>query len=287
MSDFDKRLSGHERAFARVNSARLRDPATPRPREPAIVSSDVPHLTPAEWLLAALAAIGVGFSKAGLAGIGLFHVVVFAFLFGARDSTGVVLPLLVVGDLCAVLALHQHVRWEYVRRMLPPAFVGVVVAAFFMRGISDEAFRPTIGWIVLGLALMQVARMRWPDWLRAVPHSRTAVWAIGLLAGAATMLANAAGPVIALYCIAVGLPKFELVGTLAWFFFIINVFKIPFSAGMGLIRPETLLFNAMLVPAVVTGVWTGRWILHRLPQRVFDLLMLGFAAIASLRLIFG
>jgi uncharacterized membrane protein YfcA len=101
------------------------------------------------------------------------------------------------------------------------------------------------------------------------------------------MLANAAGPAIALYCIAVGLPKFEVVGTLAWFFFIINVFKIPFSAGLGLIRSDTLLLNVVLLPAVIVGVLSGRWILHRLPQRVFDLLMLAFATIAALRLILG
>ena len=72
------------------------------------------------------AALGVGLSKSGLAGIGLFHVVVFAFLFGARESTGYVLPLLVAGDVCAVWALHQHVRWEYVRRMLLHQEDGVV-----------------------------------------------------------------------------------------------------------------------------------------------------------------
>jgi uncharacterized membrane protein YfcA len=247
----------------------------------------VPQFSPAEWLLAAFAALGLGFSKAGLAGVSLFHVVVFAWLFGARDSTGVVLPMLVFGDICAVIALHQHVRWDYVRRMLPPACAGVGAAAYFMRSISDASFKPLIGSIVLVLAIMQAVRMRWPAWLGSVPHSRTAVWAIGLLAGAATMLANAAGPVVALYCIAVGLPKFELVGTLAWFFFIVNVFKIPFSAGLGLIRGETLLFNLVLLPAVVLGVATGRWILHRLPQRAFDVLMLAFAAVAALRLIAG
>jgi uncharacterized protein len=247
----------------------------------------MPELSLPAWALSILAGIGLGFSKAGLAGVSLFHVVVFAFIFGARDSTGVVLPLLVFGDICAVIALHQHVRWEYVRRMLPPACLGVALAALFMRGISEATFKPLIGWIVFSLAAMQVVRMRRPDWLGGVPHTRTAVWAIGLVGGAATMLANAAGPVIAIYCLAVGLPKFEVVGTLAWFFFIINVFKIPFSAGLGLIRQETLLFNAVLAPAVIVGIISGRWVLHRLNQRTFDLLMLGFAALAALRLIFS
>jgi uncharacterized protein len=247
----------------------------------------MPHLSTLEWLLAAAAALGVGLSKAGLAGIGLFHVIVFAFLFGARESTGYVLPLLVAGDICAVVALHQHVRWEYVRRMLPPACLGVILAALSMGWISDAAFKPVIGWIVLALALMQAARLRWTNWMGAVPHTRPAVWVIGLVAGGATMLANAAGPVIALYCLAVGLPKFEVVGTLAWFFLIVNIFKLPFSAGLGLIRTETLFVAVVLLPVVVTGVFSGRWIVHRLPQRVFDVLMLGFAVLAAMRLIFG
>jgi uncharacterized membrane protein YfcA len=245
----------------------------------------VPDLSPAQWLLACAAAVGVGLSKGGLAGIGLFHVVVLAFLFGARESTGVVLPLLLAADVCAVTAFKQHARWDYIRRMLPPACVGVVIAALFMRGIDESAYKPLIGWTVLGLATLQVLRMRRPDWLGDVPHTKTAVWSIGLTAGASTMLANAAGPVITIYCLAVGLPKFEVVGTLAWFFFIINAFKVPFSAGLGLIRGDTLLLNLVLVPAVIAGVFGGRWLLQRLPQKLFNLLMIGFAAIAALRLI--
>jgi uncharacterized membrane protein YfcA len=100
-----------------------------------------------------------------------------------------------------------------------------------------------------------------------------------------TMMANAAGPLVALYFVAVGLPKFEVVGTLAWFFFIINLFKVPFSAGIGVIHGSSLLFDAMLVPAVFIGLFAGRWLIHRVPQRTFDALMLGFAGIAALRLL--
>ena len=62
----------------------------------------MPDLTPLQWTLAVLAATTLGISKGGLAGLGLLHVIVFAFLFGARDSTGIVLPMLLVGDVCAV-----------------------------------------------------------------------------------------------------------------------------------------------------------------------------------------
>ena len=108
---------------------------------------------------------------------------------------------------------------------------------------------------------------------------------MGLLAGDPTMLANAAGPIFALYALAVALPKFEIVGTSAWFFFIINALKMPFSIALGLIHAQTLLLNLILSPAIVAGVFGGRWIIHRVPQRVFDAFLLAFAAIAALRLI--
>jgi uncharacterized membrane protein YfcA len=238
-----------------------------------------------EWILAVAAALGVGIGKAGLSGLGMFHVLVFAFLFGARASTGVVLPLLLVGDVTAVRTFHQHARWDYVRRMLPPACLGVVLAAWFMRDLDETLYRPVIGWITLILSILQFVRMYRPGWFGNVPHARWFAWTMGILAGAATMLANAAGPVFAIYLIAVGLPKMEFVGTSAWFFFIINLFKVPFSIALGLIRGQTLMVNLILAPAVLVGVLAGRWLLERIPQRLFEHMLLAFAVLAALRLI--
>jgi len=197
----------------------------------------------------------------------------------------VVLPMLLTGDVTAVTAFHQHARWDYIRRMLPPSCLGVVVAAAVMGRLSDAVFRPTIGWIILGLTVLQIIRMRRPDWFGNVPHSLAFAWATGLLVGAATMMANAAGPIFALYAVAVALPKLEVVGTSAWFFLVINAFKIPFSLALGLIHGQTLLLNLALVPFILAGIFCGRWIIHRIPQQAFELLMLAFAGLASLRLI--
>jgi uncharacterized membrane protein YfcA len=232
-----------------------------------------------------IGATGLGVSKAGLPGLSLIHVVIFAFLFGARHSTGIVLPMLLAGDVTAVSAFHQHARWDYIRRMLPPACLGVIVAAFVMRLLDDALFKPVIGWIILGLTVLQIIRMQRPDWFGNVPHSRTFAWTAGLLVGAATMMANAAGPIFALYSLAIALPKLEIVGTSAWFFLLINAFKVPFSFGLGLIHGQTLLLNAAMIPPILVGVFTGRRLVQRLPQRAFEMLMLVFAAVASLRLI--
>jgi uncharacterized membrane protein YfcA len=108
---------------------------------------------------------------------------------------------------------------------------------------------------------------------------------MGLAAGITTMLANAAGPITALYLLAISLPKFELVGTSAWLFFVINCFKVPFSVALGLIHRDTLLLNAALIPAILCGLFAGRWLVTRLPQRLFDTLLLAFAGFAAARML--
>lgn len=243
------------------------------------------ELSSAHWGLAVLGAFSLGVAKAGFAGLSLFHVMVFALLFGARDSTGIVLPMLLIGDLCAIARYREQVRWNYVKRLLPPAFVGIVAGAALMGRLSDAAFKPLVGWIILILCVLQFFRMLRPDAFGDVPHGQAFAWTMGLLAGATTMLANAASPVTTIYFLAVALPKLAFVGTAAWVFFLINAFKIPFSAALGLITGATLLFNLALGPAVVAGFFAGGWVITRVPQKLFDGVLMMFAAVAAMRLI--
>ena len=157
----------------------------------------MPHLTATQWLLAILSALGIGVAKSGFAGVSMIHVVIFAFLFGARNSTGVVLPMLIVGDICAVLTFRQHARWDYIRRMLVPACLGVIAAWGWMHRLDETLYKPVIGGIILSLSALQITRMRRPDWFAHIPHAHWFAWSLGLLAGVTTMLANAAGPIMA------------------------------------------------------------------------------------------
>ena len=244
-------------------------------------------------MLAALASLGVGVSKAGFPGMALLHVMIFAFLFGARDSTGIVLPMLIVGDLGAIGGFYPHTRWDHLRRTLPAACVGVFVGTFLMRYLSDTAFAPVLGWIILSLVVLHVRQAavekRSGGFSQSVPENPPDLFStavpLGLLTGVTTMLANAGGPVLTLYLLGRKVPKLELTATIAWFFFVLNLFKVPFSVGLGLIRPDTLALNAVLVPGIAIGLLFGRWLVHRVPQRLFNQLLLAFAALAAIRLI--
>jgi uncharacterized protein len=249
----------------------------------------LPDFTVAEWVLAGIAALGIGISKSGLPGLSLLHVVVFAQLFPGTASTGVVLPMLIVGDVGAVLLFRRMADWKHVGRTLPPALVGVVVGWALLRSTAGTSFAgtgfgPVVGGILLVLATLQLLRDWKPDAFASVPHTVLFAWGMGLLAGVTTMVANAAGPVMVLYFLAVALPKETLVGTSAWFFLLINVFKLPFGAQLGLIHRDSLTINALLIPAIVAGLVLGKTLIRRIPQRGFNAIILTLVVLAALRL---
>lgn len=236
-------------------------------------------------LLLIAAAFGIGFSKSGFQGVGMIHVIIFAFIFGARDATGVLLPLLIVGDICAIAYFGKQAQWSHIRRLLVPTGTGVVIGWLMMQRLPESSFKPLVASIILTLIGLQTVRIWRPMWFEKTPHQKWFAISLGILVGITTMLANAAGPVMALYLLAVSLPKRELVGTSAWFFLVINVFKVPFSYNMGLINLQSLTINAIFAPAVLPGMWLGQWLIHKISQRVFDSLLLALTGVFALRLI--
>ncbi len=254
-----------------------------------IVPMDFAHFTSHQWLLSILAAALVGLGKSGFGGVGALSVALMAIVMAGHEgeSTGVILPLLICGDFFAIHAFWRHVRWPLLRRLLPPALLGVLCGYAWLRLSGGVALKPMIGWTVLALVALQLLRQLTPQWFRRVPHTWWFAWTLGIVAGITTMLANAAGPVMALYFLAVELPKMELVATSAWFFLFINLFKLPLSANLGFIQSGSLCFNAALIPFVGLGIVAGRLLLHRIDQGIFERLLLFLTVLTALHLIFN
>lgn len=243
-------------------------------------------LTPGNCGLLAIAAAGIGISKSGFAGISMLHVLIFAIVFGTKASTGILLPMLIIGDVMAILFFGKKAQWDQFRKLLPPTIVGVIVGAWVMKDLDESIFKPLVGFIILTLTIIQVIRIWRPKAFESLPHHSLFAWTLGLLAGITTMLANAAGPIVALYLLAVALPKLELVGTSAWFFLTINIIKLPFSYFvLDLISIESLAVDIAFAPAILGGMLFGRWLLKRMPQKAFDSFLLAFTGFMALRLI--
>ena len=241
----------------------------------------MPDFTVLQWILVLIAAFCSGVSKAGLAGMGLLGVTFMAAAVPGRASSGIVLPLLIFADVIAASTFREHVQWSQIRRLAWPVGVGIVVGWLLLMIIPDAAFRPVIGGMVLGMLVLQVARQQFPRFDALLPHSTIFAWFTGLLTGIATMVANAAGPIASAYLIILSLPKHQFVHTMAWLFLLVNISKVPFSIHLGLINVGSLTLNVCLIPAVLVGLWSGKWLLDRVPQRTFQSLVLSLATVSA------
>ncbi len=259
-----------------------------------------------QWLLAIFAATIVGLSKTGVPGIGMLFVAIFANLMPTKQASGFVLPLLIFGDLVAVFSYRRHTEWSHLRRLFLWTGAGVVLGAFAMHRIDNRQASLLVGGIILSLVALHLWRKRHappaapaaapggagfqPASPAAVPVAEHGAWfapTIGILTGFTTLVSNAAGPLMAIYLLAMRLPKMAFVGTAAVFFLLLNLFKVPFMIGLGLITTESFTFNLALAPAVLAGALLGRWILPRVSQAWFERLALALSAAAGVKLLIG
>jgi uncharacterized membrane protein YfcA len=249
------------------------------------------HLDAWQWATLVLATFLVGLSKTGISGIGTFAVAIFALVLPARESVGAVLPILICGDIVAVTAYRRHAVWAHLWGLFPCAVAGVILGYAALGRINAEGVAKLVGGILLVVVVLQWWRQRGTGWQSGdvephVPHRLWFVVAVGMLAGFTTMVANAAGPIMIVYLLAMRLPKMEFIGTGAWYFLLMNLFKVPFSSQLGLINPASLLLDLKLAPVAVVGALVGRALIPYIDQALFETLALVFTFLAALRLVF-
>lgn len=240
---------------------------------------------PWQWVLLYFAAVISGFSKTGIPGISILSVSIFAVILPARAATGVVLPMLIFADVFAYFVYRKNLEWRRVGGLLPWACAGLVLGWLALGHVNNQQASRIIGGIIaLMLALHVWRRTRGADADEAAPPRWFGPF-MGIFAGLTTMMANAAGPVMTLYLLAMRLPKLEFLGTGAAFFLLINWIKVPFIAQLGLINSASLALNLCLLPAVALGALLGRPVVQRVNQRHFENAALMLAAAAAVRLL--
>ena len=241
------------------------------------------------WLWLALAGVLVGLAKTAINGVGSIAIVIFAVVVPSRESTGAILPLLLCGDVIAVTWYRRHADWGTMWRLIPGVLPGLLLGAWFLSVVDDAVMRRTIGLILLVMCAVQLWQLAHRGAIAASEaqrrdHRLTTV-GTGAAAGVATMTANAAGPITTVYLIRAGLPMLRMIGTGAWFYLAVNLAKVPFSAGLGLITPLSLVMDALLLPALLVGTALGILLVRRLQQHQFEVVALVFSAAAALLLL--
>ena len=232
------------------------------------------------WLVLAVCALLIGFAKTAIGGVAMIAVVATAIVLPAKESTGFVLLLLLVGDVVAIWTYRKNVDWRLIGRLVVPVLVGIGLGALFLNWVDGPILKRTIGIILLVLLVLGL----WPD--KLATHRPSVGMAYGGLAGFTTMVANAGGPPMNLYLLAAKYDKWRFLGTTAWFFFAVNLTKLPVSIGLGIIRPDMALLALPLVPLVLIGTWVGRVLIKRIDQKTFDRLITIFVAVSALYLVF-
>ena len=241
-----------------------------------------------QYVLLVLGAFFLGLGKGGLPGVGNLTVVLAALVLPAKASVGILLPILISADIVAVLVYRRHAEWRYIRKLTPCVIVGIVIGYFVFSKVDDAQVRYLIGFILLSMTALHFYR----KWARrkasesdTLPQHPAVIGCVGMISGFATMVANAAGPVAALYFIASGLPKYAYIGTAAWFFFLVNIFKVPFMAHLGIIDFASLRFSASFMIFALVGAMIAPFIVRHINQKVFEFLVWLFVIVGGLKLI--
>jgi uncharacterized membrane protein YfcA len=235
-------------------------------------------------LLAVLTAVMVGVAKTGVGGMGILVVPLIAMVFPAKESVGALLPMLITGDILAVIYYRQHAQWRQLFRLIPGVAAGMLIGGIILGQLDNESMR-----IFLGVFVLVLLSIEWlTRSLNFREFNRLTIFAvlIGAIAGIATTVGNSASPIMSIYFLIMGLNKKQFMGTGAWFFLTVNTSKLPIFAYHDMINFGTLKFFAFMLPFVVLGTFFGRRLLMVLSQKIFNNLVLMFAGISSLWLLF-
>ena len=243
------------------------------------------NLSVLQWVAICFAVFLLGLSKSGIKGIGIILIVILAFVFGEKASTGVLLPMLIAADILAVIYYNRHAQWKYIKKLIPWMIAGVLVGVWIGNDISEMIFKRMMAIIIIVSVLIMFYTENRKS--TSVPNNRFFSSGTGFLAGFATMIGNLAGPIANIYFLAMRFPKNEFIGTAAWLFFIINLFKLPFHFFVWkTVTKETLILNSALIPAVFLGFFLGAYLVKLISNVNYRRFILIVTAIGGVVMLF-
>jgi uncharacterized protein len=230
-------------------------------------------------------ALFIGMAKTGVHGSGMVAVPLLASVFGGQLSSGIMLPILIFADCMGVWYYHQHASWSHLKKLFPWAAGGILLGTVAGDHIPDQLFRGIMAVIIfISVGIMIWFRQKGKD---EVPTAPAFVITTGIMAGFTSMIGNLAGSVMAVYLLSMRLPKNEFIGTAAWFFLILNVFKLPFHIfWWKTITLPVFLMDLTTIPVIALGAIAGIFIVKNVSEktyRTFIIVMTLIAAIMMLR----
>ena len=238
------------------------------------------------WLLAVLAVTILGVSKSGIKGISIILVTIMVFVYGGKNSTGILMPLLISADIMAITYYRKHVKWNYLIKLLPAMVIGVLIGTLIGKDLPEAFFKQGM----IAIILFSVAILLY--WEKNPPKEVPDNWVfssfLGLAAGVTTMIGNLAGPFANIYFLSMRMPKNTFIGTAAWLFFIINLIKLPLHIFVwGSVNTDSIKQTFSLVPAMLIGFILGVSLVKRIKDDSYRKMIIIITGIGALVLLFN
>ena len=237
------------------------------------------------WIIAFLGAFILGLAKAGIKGPSVAYATLLALVFGSRASTGILVPLLLVGDTFAVFYYQKHIVWKHLIRILFWMILGVIIGVLVGKDLEEEAFKK----IMAVTVITSIAFILWWDFKerKSIPNHLSFVVSIGLVSGFSSMITGVAGALPIIYLLAMQLQKNHFIGTLSLLIFLVNFFKVPFHVFVWkTITVESLTIDSYLLPFEILGLLIGVRIVGKVKNTHYRLFVLVLTAIGALFLFF-
>ncbi len=225
----------------------------------------------------------LGISKSGFgAGFGSLAVPMMALAVTVPDAAAILMPVLLLMDLLGIAAFRKDFDPALLRFILPYGVLGIVVGALLFKLLNSHTVAAIVGIFTLLFLAQRLLFPPRPD--SALPPK----WLGGLLStvsGFTSFVAHAGGPPINAYVIPLGLSPVRFTGTMAFFFFVVNLCKwIPY-AWLGLLDTRNMTTSLVLLPIAPIGVWIGVHWARRISQAVFYRFLYAGMLLTGLKLV--
>ncbi|MEK6783270.1 MAG: sulfite exporter TauE/SafE family protein [Bacteroidota bacterium] len=242
------------------------------------------HLSFSSLALILIVALLIGMAKTGIHGAGMMSVPILANVFGGQISSGIMLPILVLADVMGVWYYHRHASWEHLKILFPWAGLGVIIGTITGSYINDNVFKVIMAFTIMVSIIIMIWLERHKE---DVPHKKWFGVATGIAGGFTSMVGNLANSVMAVYLLSIRLPKNSFIGTAAWFFLVVNWFKVPFHVFVWhTITLDTVLLSLVTLPVIVLGAFLGIIIVGKLSERIYRWFIISMTLVAAVFMLF-
>jgi uncharacterized membrane protein YfcA len=222
----------------------------------------------------------IGLSKGGFNTLGALLTPVLSLILPVTTAVGVLLPMLIVGDVFAITMYWREWDAPLVGRMLPLGIVGALVGTYLLATLSPNALRIALAIFVLLVVIYKVAS----DRIAALAYQprRWHAPAVGALAGVASGMFNNGAPPFNSYLLLQKLPPRIFIATTALFFALLNLIKVPGFLYTGVLNVQLLLSLWWVFLFIPLGIWCARWLVTRVNQQTFEWIIIALLIASSI-----